>query len=89
MNIHGSFIHDDPAWGLLGLMSSFVTLEVDSELEKSLQLSTPLSLLSSHNHSVHRNRVAGLGNSGSGPTGLQGWGQRRFQAAIFCVGRSL
>lgn len=35
-------------------MSSFVTFEVDSELDQSLQLSTPLSLLSSHNHSVHR-----------------------------------
>jgi len=35
-------------------MSSFVTFEADSELEKSSQLSTPLSLLSSHHCSLHR-----------------------------------
>ena len=35
-------------------MSSFVTFEADSELEKSSQLSTPLSLLSSDHRSIHR-----------------------------------
>lgn len=78
------------ARGILGLIkSSFVTSEADSELKKSPQLSTPLSLLSSHHPVFTGNRGGRVGNSGSGPTGLQGWGQGRVQATIFCDGRSL
>lgn len=58
-------------------MSSFVTFEADSELEKSSQLSTPLSLLSSDHRSIHRKPgwLGGWGIQAVDPLGYRGGGR--------------